>query len=107
MSFYRKLGYARDFLDGYTAKAFEFERDIKATPTISEFIGFLEKRALALENTATTSPSVSKSAERLSSHVAVQQPVCIKYSVSIPGLVFSIGHRSCDRCDRPIATSTC
>ncbi|KAJ0182842.1 hypothetical protein K1T71_002211 [Dendrolimus kikuchii] len=38
----------------------------------------LEKRALALENIATTSPSVSKSAERLSSHVAVQQPACIK-----------------------------
>ncbi|XP_063547666.1 uncharacterized protein LOC134755119 [Cydia strobilella] len=37
-------------LDTYTARAYHLERDTNTDPTISSFLDYLEKRALALEN---------------------------------------------------------
>lgn len=37
-------------LDGYTAKAFQMDRDLKAEPKLQELLDFLERRALALES---------------------------------------------------------
>ncbi|KAI5630806.1 hypothetical protein NE865_16480 [Phthorimaea operculella] len=38
------------FSDSYTAQAYQLERDTKRDPKLDEFLEFLEKRALALEN---------------------------------------------------------
>ncbi|KAJ0171100.1 hypothetical protein K1T71_013299 [Dendrolimus kikuchii] len=65
-------------LDGYTARAFELERDTKTSPTISEFVSFLEKRAVAIENSAVACPRTWKPVANVLSHVAVQQSTCIK-----------------------------
>ncbi|XP_073964387.1 uncharacterized protein [Choristoneura fumiferana] len=37
-------------LDTFTARAYQLERDCSKDPSVQEFLGYLEKRALALEN---------------------------------------------------------
>ncbi|KAL0901985.1 hypothetical protein ABMA27_007121 [Loxostege sticticalis] len=64
-------------LDAYTAKAFQLERDIDKEPTVSELLEFLEKRALASENSdAPASTSNWKSSGKLAVNVAVQGAPC-------------------------------
>lgn len=43
-------------LDAYTARAFQLERDAATEPSVEEFLQFLEKRALAMENAEPTPP---------------------------------------------------
>ncbi|XP_073950754.1 uncharacterized protein [Choristoneura fumiferana] len=38
------------FCDTFTARAYQLERDCSKDPSMQEFLGYLEKRALALEN---------------------------------------------------------
>lgn len=58
-------------LDTFTARAFQMERDNKSSPTIKEFLDYLQRRALALECTDFTPQKHQQ--QRLTSHaVAVQ-----------------------------------
>ncbi|KAL0902399.1 hypothetical protein ABMA27_000280 [Loxostege sticticalis] len=55
-------------LDQYTNRAFQLERDPQTLPTMTEFINFLEKRAMALEESGDKSAqeSISKKPIRVS-----------------------------------------
>ncbi|XP_049886610.1 uncharacterized protein LOC126381114 [Pectinophora gossypiella] len=47
-------------LDTQSSHAYQLERDAKEDPTVTQFLGFLEKRALAMENAG--SPSTTTKA---------------------------------------------
>ncbi|KAL0861808.1 hypothetical protein ABMA27_009280 [Loxostege sticticalis] len=48
------------FQDTYTARAYQMERDDNMEPKVKDFIEFLEKRALAMENAEPTTSKSSK-----------------------------------------------
>lgn len=76
-------------VDAYTIRGFHLERDEKQVPSLSEFIDFLDKRAVAMENTAgekslpgpPAAASVSKpwKADKPTSHVAASKQLSCKY----------------------------
>ncbi|XP_073943462.1 uncharacterized protein [Choristoneura fumiferana] len=47
------LGILTRKIDAYSSRSFQLERDQKQEPTIEEFLAYMDKRALALENTDT------------------------------------------------------
>lgn len=57
-------------LDTYTARAYQMERDDNMEPKVKDFIEFLEKRALAMENAEPTNSKGSK----VVVNVAAQKP---------------------------------
>ncbi|XP_063832036.1 uncharacterized protein LOC135081359 [Ostrinia nubilalis] len=67
-------------LDVLTNRAFQMERDSSAMPTIDEFLSFLERRSLSLENTDSQRPS-----QRVVSNVAATTPTstCLYCPASI------------------------
>ncbi|XP_063360591.1 uncharacterized protein LOC134649694 [Cydia amplana] len=63
-------------LDTYTSRAYQLERDDTEEPTVTEFLLYLEKRALALEN-AEPSPTAGKSHHKAVVNVtATASPAC-------------------------------
>ncbi|KAL0819850.1 hypothetical protein ABMA28_007875 [Loxostege sticticalis] len=69
-------------LDTYTARAYQMERDDNMEPKVKDFIEFLEKRALAMEN---AEPTTSKSS-KVVVNVAAQKTsanACLYYSAAI------------------------
>ncbi|XP_063617163.1 uncharacterized protein LOC134790325 [Cydia splendana] len=63
-------------LDTYTSRAYQLERDDTEEPTVTEFLLYLEKRALALEN-AEPSPTPGKSYHKAVVNVtATASPAC-------------------------------
>ncbi|XP_049874277.1 uncharacterized protein LOC126372518 [Pectinophora gossypiella] len=69
-------------LDGFTSRAFQLEREIGKEPTVAELLAFLEKRALAAENSPATA-SNWKPASRLAVNIAVQGSSCKKCAPAI------------------------
>ncbi|XP_063390113.1 uncharacterized protein LOC134675732 [Cydia fagiglandana] len=61
-------------LDTYTSRAYQLERDDTEEPTVTEFLLYLEKRALALEN-AEPSPTPGKSHHKAVVNVLLLEPV--------------------------------
>uniref|UniRef100_A0A1E1W9J0 Uncharacterized protein n=1 Tax=Pectinophora gossypiella TaxID=13191 RepID=A0A1E1W9J0_PECGO len=70
------------FDDGFTSRAFQLEREIGKEPTVAELLAFLEKRALAAENSPATA-SNWKPASRLAVNIAVQGSSCKKCAPAI------------------------
>ncbi|XP_063378615.1 uncharacterized protein LOC134665573 isoform X2 [Cydia fagiglandana] len=71
-------------IDLPTYRAFQLERDKNVSPTVKEFLGYVEKRALAFENTDVKGPSQSfvsrpeAAQAKLSAHQPQRQ--CLYYS---------------------------
>ncbi|XP_045453525.1 uncharacterized protein LOC123662769 [Melitaea cinxia] len=63
-------------LDSFSSRAFQMDRDNKSRPTIKEFLSYLEKRALALDNFSTGSSFTQQKQQpqRLASHAVAANP---------------------------------
>ncbi|XP_063539702.1 uncharacterized protein LOC134748822 isoform X3 [Cydia strobilella] len=72
-------------LDQYTSRAFHLERDPQALPMMSEFIAFLERRAMALED---SSPQKSILNENVGTSQLKSYPKVTNVVASLPGCKF-------------------
>ncbi|CAH2109317.1 unnamed protein product [Euphydryas editha] len=107
-------------LDSFSSRAFQMDRDNKSRPTVKEFLSYLEKRALALDNLSTGSSFTQQKQQphRLASHAVAANPAsatciyckcahklfqCPSFKMAAPSkrMEFAIANKLCKTCLSP------